>query len=75
VCLDVIERERVQYRGDGAELLSFLQRATSGILPLLYAALQLYPSPEFEHRGRVRRKPGPVKVGESAPCHFLQKTG
>lgn len=41
MCLGVIERERLHYRADGAELRSFLQRATSGTLPLPYAALQL----------------------------------
>jgi len=47
VCLRVIERERLHYRADGAELRSFLQRATSGTPLPPYAALQLCSNPRI----------------------------
>ena len=47
MCLGVIERKRLHYRADGAELRSFLQRPTSGTIPLPYAALQLCSKPRI----------------------------
>jgi hypothetical protein len=41
MCHGVIEWDCLRYRADGAELRSFLQRATSGTFHSLYAALQL----------------------------------
>ena len=47
MCLGVIEGERLHYRPHGAELRSFLQRATSSSLPLPYVALQLCSKPRM----------------------------